>query len=208
MQCNRCDVANQCTSCGTNYALSVNTGACVTCSILLNCNRCDYSEICAECKYGYSKNPSSAAGCCLTSSGLTWSTTLTSCIACSVTNCLECGTSPTVCATCKSGYSVSAGACITCAANLNCICGPGAVCISCLAVGFTISSISGGCVACPTTLNCLRCDIANQCASGKCNTNYAMTPSGSTGCCLSGYTWSNTQLTCIMCPLAMNCFRC
>ena len=65
LSCNRCDTANSCSNCGTNFALSTATGQCVTCSLLLNCDRCDYNDVCAVCKFGYSKNPSTAAGCCL-----------------------------------------------------------------------------------------------------------------------------------------------
>ena len=136
-----------------------------------------------------------------------WNEGSRSCSFCSIFGCATCASS-TVCATCSATYVKIGDICIQCNSSLNCNCAvTHNVCSSCLATGYTISATSGvGCVACPSSLNCARCDTANQCAS--CNSGYSMNPTGSTGCCLTDYTWSNSQLTCIACPANYNCFRC
>ena len=62
------------------------------------------------------------------------------------------------------------------------------------------------CATCPAVLNCNQCDIDNICSV--CSANFFFLPSGSIGCCATGFTWSLTVSICVQCTSNLNCNRC
>lgn len=126
------------TICSAGYYQSLNSTKCVTCPA--NCHHCDANGICINCIDFYYKNPTDFQ-----------------CYACStIEGCYDCQQGSNVCTVCKSGYTLTKGACSKnsgCSVNncQSCSATDSSVCANCNE-GYTLNSGSGTCskVVCST----------------------------------------------------------
>lgn len=125
-----CNATNTCTSCNFNQFLL--NGSCLTCPSLLNCASCSLTNpsLCFQCNIGFYLSTTSSClqcpsfcskctsptSCLLAAAGSYLKSnilgSLTGLVAPCSSTCLTCVTQPSLCTSCKSGFSIMGSQCI------------------------------------------------------------------------------------------------
>lgn len=162
--CTSCIGQGICANCTTGYSLSTNS-SCVVCNYTIGCAICSSNNVCAYCSTGFTA---------LIANG-----TITSCVACNITNCMNCNTS-NICLVCNSGYTINVdNTCITnTIIQFNCLppcvtCAYNNTCIQCIPDLYSVVPNNGTCFMC-NVANCYICSQSTPKICSQCDQNYIL----------------------------------